>query len=54
LIDCNMVVKEKTLYYLQEKNLSESINMIKIRDLHNNLNDNLDKNNTINKIKLKV
>jgi hypothetical protein len=49
-----MVVKEKTLYYLQEKNLSESINMIKIRDLHNNLNDNLNNNQINSKAKVKI
>jgi hypothetical protein len=54
LIDCNMVVKEETLEYLMKNNLSEILNIIKIRDLHNNLNDNLNNNQINSKAKVKI
>jgi hypothetical protein len=33
VIDCNMVIKEETLEYLEENNLSEIINIVKSKPL---------------------
>jgi ankyrin repeat protein len=57
IIDCNMTIKEETLQYLQDKNLTDVINIIKLRDLQQKLVGNLDNNNIIenkSQIKFKI
>jgi hypothetical protein len=53
VIDCNMPIKEETLEYLEENNLSEIINIVKSRDLYINLNNKLD-NSSNYKTRLKI
>jgi ankyrin repeat protein len=53
VIDCNMPIKEETLEYLKENNLSEIINIVKSRDLYINLNNKLD-NSSNYKTRLKI
>jgi ankyrin repeat protein len=53
VIDCNMIIKEETLNYLKENFLIDALNIIKSRDFHDALNNNLT-NDMLNKAKLKI
>jgi hypothetical protein len=50
IIDCNMTIKEETLQYLQDKNLTD---IIKLRDLQQKLDSSLDNNIIENKLQIK-
>jgi ankyrin repeat protein len=56
IIDCNMLVKEDTFKYLQDNAYQEVINIIKARDFHNQLDNNLNSNiaDSKNKKKKKI
>jgi ankyrin repeat protein len=53
IMDCNMVIDKDTIEYLEKKNLSEIINIVKSRDLYINLNNKLD-NSSNYKTRLKI
>jgi ankyrin repeat protein len=54
IIDCNMIVKEETLEYLHKNNLVDILNIIQTRDLHNQLDHNLNSKITDTKNKVKI
>jgi ankyrin repeat protein len=56
IIDCNMIVKQKTLKSLEKEQYLDVVKLISIRDLNKKLNNNLSSNiNTMNKIhKVKI
>jgi ankyrin repeat protein len=53
IIDCNMLINKKTLDYLKVSCLSEIVNIINARDLHQQLENNLNKPIINDKIKIK-
>jgi ankyrin repeat protein len=54
VVDCNMTVKNETFDYLKVSCLLETINIIKARDLYNQLDNSLNSNITDNKCKKKI
>jgi hypothetical protein len=54
IIDCRMEIKEKTLEYLQKNKYLETLHIIKIRDLYNKLDDNLNNSIINDKDKVKI
>jgi ankyrin repeat protein len=54
IIDCNMIVKEETLQWLQENGHLETINIINSRDFNYSLNNKLSYNKVNNNSKVKI
>jgi hypothetical protein len=54
IVNCNIIIKEETLQYLQTNGLIETINIIKSRDLHAQLDNNLNNDTIENKSKRKI
>jgi hypothetical protein len=54
IIDCNITIKQETMKYLDKNNLVNIINIINLRDLHNQLDHNLNSKITDTKNKVKI
>jgi ankyrin repeat protein len=54
IIDCNITIKQETMKYLHKNNLVDTLNIIQTRDLHNQLDHNLNSKITDTKNKVKI
>jgi ankyrin repeat protein len=54
IIACNITIKQETMKYLHKNNLVDILDIINLRDLHNQLDHNLNSKITDTKNKVKI